>query len=249
VSGTESGRPIDYQVVNCETAREAISALLDDELRSRDEADLDDHLASCPECCRWQSLAHEVTRNARLEPARPVPTRSDVLVSEVLGRSRPPRHPTNLTLARLGLIAVAVAQAAITVPSLLYGRDHSAPVHVAHEVGAFAMALAVGFLMAAWRPERARGMRTVVGATAALLVVTAVADLLRGRTGLGDEAPHLLAVAGWLLLVYVAAATPSTTRDPGWSIMPVVHRVSGRRSPADLVTPARASARVERRAG
>jgi predicted anti-sigma-YlaC factor YlaD len=235
--------------VDCETAREAISALLDDELGRRDRAALEYHLSSCTGCSRWQQLAHEVTRNARLEPARPVPTRSDVLVSEVRGRSRPPRHPTNLTWARIGLVAVAVAQAGITVPSLLYGRDQRAPVHVAHEVGAFAMALAVGFLVAAWRPERARGMRAVVGAAAALLVVTAAADLLRGRTDFGDEAPHLLAVTGWLLLVYVAAATPSTTLDPTWSIMPTLHRVSGRRAPRDLVSPARTTARVERRAG
>ena len=94
--------------------------------------------------------------------------------------------------------------------------------HVAHEEGAVRDGAGLGFLVAAWRPDRAKGMRTVVGATAALLVVTAVADLVSGRTGIGDEAPHLLAVAGWLLLAYVAAATPSTTFDPSWSLQPGV---------------------------
>ena len=118
-------------------------------------------------------------------------------------------------------------------PVLLYGRDHAAPVHVAHEEGAFAMALAIGFLAAAWRPDRARGMRTVVGAAAALLVVTAALDLVGGRTGLGDEAPHLLAVVGWLLLVSVATATPSTTNVASWSLRPVVRAAAGRRVPVD----------------
>jgi predicted anti-sigma-YlaC factor YlaD len=219
--------------VNCETAREAISALLDDEVARVHSRALDDHLVTCAECRRWQALAHEVTRNARLEPARSLPRRSDLLVAAVLARSRPPKRPTSLTWARVGLVAVAVAQAAITVPVLLYGRDHAAPVHVAHEEGAFAMALAIGLLVAAWRPDRARGMRTVVGAAAALLVVTAVLDLLGGRTGLGDEAPHLLAVVGWLLLVYVAAATPSTTNDASWLLRPVGRAVDGRRVPLD----------------
>jgi predicted anti-sigma-YlaC factor YlaD len=167
----------------------------------------------------------------RLEPARPVGVGSDVLVRAVLARSRPPKRPTRLAWARGGLVATAIAQAVITAPQLIYGRDHAAPVHIAHEEGAFAMALAVGFLVAAWRPDRAKGMRTVVGATAALLVVTAVADLVSGRTGIGDEAPHALAVGGWLLLAYVAAATPSTTFDPSWSLRPALRAVTGRRAP------------------
>jgi predicted anti-sigma-YlaC factor YlaD len=235
--GNRTAALIDYVGVKCEAAREAISALLDDEAAGVNGRVLEEHLMRCAECCRWQALAHEVTRNARLEPARPVPIRSDVLIGSVLARSRPPRRPTPLTWARVGLVAVALAQAVVTAPSLLYGRDHSAPVHVAHEVGAFAMALAVGFLVAAWRPDRARGMRTLVGAAAALLVVTAVLDLVGGRTDMGDEVPHLLAVVGWLLLAYVASATPSTTLDPSWSLVPVVRAVTGRRvsEPSDAV--------------
>lgn len=142
-----------------------------------------------------------------------------------------------MTLTRVGLVAVAAAQALLTVPLLFAGRDHSAPTHVAHEMGAFAMALAIGFVVAAWRPDRAHGMRTLVGAASALLIVTSVLDLLHGRTDLGDEAPHLLAVAGWLLLVHLAAATPSTTVDPRWSRAPVVRAFTGRRAPVDSDSP------------
>ena len=121
----------------------------------------------------------------------------------------------------------------ITAPLLLNGRDRGAPEHVAHEIGAFAAALAVGFVVAAWKPDRARGMQTLVGAAAALLVVTALFDLVNGRTGLGDEAPHVLAVLGWLLLVRVAVATPTTTVDARWSLSSVVRAVTGRRAPVD----------------
>jgi predicted anti-sigma-YlaC factor YlaD len=229
--GNRTGTPIDYLVVRCQTAREAISALLDGEDPGVEGWALDDHVLACADCRRWQSAAHAVTRNGRLGPARPVTVGSDELIAAVLAHSRPPRRPTSLTWARVCLVAVGVSQAAITAPLLIYGRDRTAPVHIAHEVGAFAMALAVGFLVAALKPDRARGMQALVGAAAALLVVTALLDLLNGRTDLGDEAPHLLAVLGWLLLVRVAAETPSTTVDSRWSLAPVVRAVTGRRAP------------------
>lgn len=96
----------------------------------------------------------------------------------------------------------------ITVPALLLGSDHDAPIHVAHEMGSFEMALAVGFLASAWRPGRARGMVVVVGCAVLLLLITAAVDLASGRTSFGDEAPHLLALTGWLLLWRLAALGP-----------------------------------------
>src|SRR5262249_54494357 len=69
----------------------------------------------------------------------------------------------------------------------------------------------------AWKPDRARGMHALVGAAAVLLVITAAIDLAHGRTDFGDEAPHLLAVAGWLLLGRLAAATPSPAAAVGRS--------------------------------
>ncbi len=231
--------------MNCQAAREAISALLDDEDPGVAEYVLDDHLAGCPGCRRWQGAAHDVTRNTRLGPARPVSVGGDELVAAVLEHSRPPRRPASLTLARAGLVVIGIAQAAITVPVLLYGRDHTAPVHVAHETGAFAMALAVGFVVAAWRPDRARGMQALVGAAVALLVVTAALDLLHGRTDMGDEAPHLLAIAGWLLLVRVAVATPAPTVDLSRSRVPTVRAARGRRPTVGAIASLRSPAKAD----
>ena len=218
--------------MKCETAREAISALLDDEDSGVDPGELTQHLAGCIDCRTWQTWAHEVTRNARLEPARAVTVPPDELVGLVLAHSRPPRRPALVTVVRGGLIAVAAAQVFFTVPNLLSGHDHTAPEHIAHEIGAFAMALAIGFVVAAWKPDRAHGMHALVGAVAVLLVVTSTVDLVNGHTDLGDEAPHLLAVAGWLLLVSLARATPSTTLDPGRALTPSVRRVARPREDA-----------------
>jgi hypothetical protein len=132
------------------------------------------------------------------------------------GRHRLPRE---VTLTRAALVVVALAQLAwVTLPALVLGSDHDAPIHVSHEMGSFDLALAVGFLVAAWRPARAQGMRALVGAAALLLVMTAIIDLAAGRTTLSDEAPHLLAVAGWLLVRHLASLTPSGADDPGVSL-------------------------------
>jgi predicted anti-sigma-YlaC factor YlaD len=196
--------------MDCATAREAISAMADGEDPGSDSGDVEAHLAQCAACRAWRDAAHEVTRRARLGVARPIPVRAREVAAVARSRARVPRRARLATLARVGLVAVAMGQLAFTVPSLLFGHDHSAPEHIAHEMGSFDAALAAGFLVAAWRPGRALGMRALVGVAAALLVVTAVIDLAAGRTSVGDEAPHLLAVAGWLMICYLALVTPPT---------------------------------------
>lgn len=109
-----------------------------------------------------------------------------------------------IVTVRLALAVVALAQLALTVPVLFLGRDHQAPVHLAHELGSFGLALAAGFLAAASRPQRARGMLPLVAVAALALLITAIHDLAVGRTDLVDELPHLVAVVGCLLLALLA---------------------------------------------
>jgi predicted anti-sigma-YlaC factor YlaD len=199
--------------MDCTTAREAISAILDGEDPGTSQTAVDAHLAHCAACREWRDAAHEVTRRARLHLESQIQARAGEVLTALQSRTRVRRRRVTMTLARLVLVAVAAAQLALTVPWLLFGHDHSAPEHVAHEMGSFGAALAAGFLVAAWRPRRALGMRTLVGVAAALLVVTAVADLAAGRTSLGDEAPHLVAVAGWLIICYLASVTPPTAEQ------------------------------------
>jgi predicted anti-sigma-YlaC factor YlaD len=206
--------------MDCEGARIAISALLDSEEPGVEPRQLDQHLAQCERCRRWREDAHEVTRRFRIAPAEaPAPSRT--LLESTLAGTRGWRWPGSATFTRLVLVLVAIGQIAITVPALIFGSDHDAPIHVAHEMGAFDLALAIGFLAAAWRPSRARGMSTIVGAAALALVITAAIDLAAGRTSPGDEAPHLLAVAGWLMLRRLSAFTPLPVDElpmPAWLI-------------------------------
>ncbi len=159
-----------------------------------------------------------VTRRVRLAPARAVAPPAQSLIDVVVAGIGPRRRPREIVLTRAALVVIAVAQLIwVTVPALFVG-DHGAPIHVSHEMGSFDMALAVGFLVAAWRPARAQGMRAIVGAAALLLVLTGALDLVGGHTTASDEAPHLLAVAGWLLLRHLAALTPSSGDDRGLAL-------------------------------
>lgn len=200
--------------MKCDTAREAISALLDGEQPAVDGESLREHLASCATCRVWREDAHEVTRRARLTAAAPVAGPPRALLATLAEANRARRRRLSATLARVGLVLLALAQIALTAPMLLAGSYRDAPIHVAHEMGSLDLALAVGFLVAAWRPIRAHGMRALVGAAALMLVLTATIDLIAHRTTPMDEAPHLLTIAGWLLLVYLGRVTPASQDPP-----------------------------------
>jgi len=231
----------DYRGVDCETARDAISALLDGEPPGVERSALDAHLAGCPSCRSWREQAHALTRRVRLASASPVPSPSASLMHALRAAERRRRWWRSLALTRGALALVAVGQLVVTIPPLLFGTDHEAPMHVAHELGAFDMALAVGFLVAVLRPSRAQGMRTLVGCAALLLVVTAAIDLLTGRTTPSDELPHLLAVAGWLLLRRIAALAPPNTDEPAFTLSApvryatrILRRGAGREEPLSV---------------
>lgn len=236
--------------MNCAAAREAISAGLDGEALGVDAAHLAAHLEACAPCRAWRERAHVLTRRVRVQAAPPLVPPAH-LVAYLAGGTGPTGwRLAPATLARLGLVVVGVAQLVIAVPALLLGHDHAAPVHVAHEMGSLEAAVGLGFLVAARRPLLAAGMRALMGAAAVLLVVTAVFDLLGGRTALADEAGHLVVVAGWLLLCRVATvASPFGARRrlglggsrralAGRSGLPWLHRAGVAPTPERSGSPA-----------
>jgi predicted anti-sigma-YlaC factor YlaD len=188
--------------MDCDDIREALSAEMDSEALPPgiDGPAVDAHLERCEACRAWLAEVREVGRRFRVRSATAAPELSDAVVESLLPAcSRPSAWKRQMAL-RAGLVAVACLQLAIVVPVLLLGHDREAPVHVAHEMGSFDLAVAIGLLAAAQRPRRSAGMFSVVAAAGAALVVTASIDLARGATSLWDEAPHLLVAAGAVLL-------------------------------------------------
>jgi predicted anti-sigma-YlaC factor YlaD len=189
----------------CEQVRESISALLDGEAAPLSLVEVGQHLGECADCRSWEQGAEQLQRRARVASAPVLTDQTERFLAAVQdqhGRELNARR--RLLPARLGLVAVAAVQLALSGPSLLLGRDAAAPEHVAHEMGAFTAALAVGLLLAALRPRLANGMVPIVGIVAGLLVLTAWIDAVLRNTQITGEWPHLLEVAGFLLLLRLA---------------------------------------------
>ncbi len=103
------------------------------------------------------------------------------------------------SLIRLALFLVAAAQVIIAVPAL-FGDDLGATIHVAHEQGAWGLALAAGMAFGAWRPTRATAMLPVLSVFVVCLGFMTALDISAGRVAPSAEAPHLMAAFGLVLL-------------------------------------------------
>jgi predicted anti-sigma-YlaC factor YlaD len=195
--------------MSCASFTEAISARLDGEPLGMPARELDDHLAGCPSCAAWADDAALVTRRARLAPAPPVPDLTATVLSalprELPGAAAAARARLIGTGLRLALLAVGVAQAGLAWPALAFGTGSmSAPVHMAHETGAWNLAVAAAFVAVAAGPRLAAGALPFLGSFTALLVWVTLGDLAAGRVHADRAVTHLLLVAGVTLVATVA---------------------------------------------
>jgi predicted anti-sigma-YlaC factor YlaD len=196
-------------VVMCERIREELSARLDGEpLTLADEA-VSDHLDGCAACTAWWRAAEDLSA-VPAGPGAPDLTASILTAVRADEARRASRRHRALS-SRWALAVLSLVQLAVSGPVLLFGHDHTAPIHVAHEVGSFEAALAIGLLLAAIRPRLAAGMLPLVAAITGLLLLTAASDVVTGRTLVTSEAPHLLDLIGLLLMARLA------TTSGGWT--------------------------------
>ena len=177
-----------------------------------DEATLDAHLSDCPTCEAFAAGSMQLHRSSRLRPADDVPD----LVGAVLARVETPKR-ARPEWARYALFAVAFSQLLLALPALLFGDSLGASVHIARELGSWDVALAVGLLYAAWRPDRSAGLLPFAAALAATMVLTAVLDVTSGRESVLAESHHALEIIGLVLLAVLAR--PAWRRN-GTSISP-----------------------------
>jgi predicted anti-sigma-YlaC factor YlaD len=188
--------------MTCEHVREAVSAVLDGEDSPLDADVIESHLATCDECRAFAAQARSLHRSLRLSAAPPVPDLTGSILTAIGAEPQPAATYRSDLVLRLALAVLAVAQIAVGIPALL-GADSGVPVHDARHLGSFGLALAVGFLFAAWRPARIGGLLPVVGALVACLVGTSLFDIAAGRTAVVSEVSHVTEIAGlvvcWLL--------------------------------------------------
>lgn len=193
--------------MDCRACREAISARLDG--HDTDDPTVDSHLAGCNECQAWRADAVALAHRVDLHMAEPVPDRSAAILAALAEESAAEEAVARnqaLLPWRIGLAALGAVQLLLAVPVLLFGSEPGAGIHAAREMGSFDVALAVGFLVAAWRPARAWGMVPLVAALALCLAATSVIDVVEGRATLAAETLHLTHVVGLVMLWALAHA-------------------------------------------
>jgi predicted anti-sigma-YlaC factor YlaD len=184
--------------MRCTRFREAVSARIDGEDPGLPTRAIDAHLAECPDCRAWADAAASPALRSVASPADP-----DALDPALLARlvrptaaAAPARHGLLSTLEwRVVLAVIGLLQVALAWPGGILDDGH-ASIHLAHELTAWDMGLAAGFLVVAWRPARAWGMLPLVGVLVAAMVVTSGFDLVWGHALLGRETVHVLALAG-----------------------------------------------------
>lgn len=184
---------------DCTTARRWLSAFRDGEALPDAAARL--HVDECAACASWERALDTVTRQVAVRAAGS----PDVIGAALAAWAEPSRQPTMqrhaaqilLVIAGLTGLALAAATAAGTLGT-------QAP-HTMRDLVAMETALAVGFLTAAWRPDRyirgllpsaaVAGLLTMTGSTTA--VASSGADLLREAS----HVPVLLGVLGLFVAV------------------------------------------------
>jgi len=126
------------------------------------------------------------------------------------------RYPLyRLAIIVVGLAVVAVVQILLAVPALVLGNDAGLPVHTARHLGSFAVALGVGFLVVAWKPNRAPGLFPLAAALVACLVLTSIVDVANGRTAALGELSHSTELLGLALCWLVGRSSAATRPAPG----------------------------------
>lgn len=185
--------------MTCDDVRAALSARLDGEDPGAPPATLDAHTTDCPGCRSWLARAEQVTRLVRVQPVA-VPDLTVPVLAAVAAEAAAARGAAAAAVrARRQVLRVAVAVAAVTqltvaLPVLLAGLGMGVDPHVSREMASFDVALAVGFALAAYRPERAQAFVPVAFVLAACLAGTSAVDIANSSTALVHEIGHLAAV-------------------------------------------------------
>lgn len=209
----------DYRDVDCEVAREALSARLDGEREPVPAARVDEHLDECAACRAWFDQVDGQARDLRrLVQSRPV-----IAPLGPLGVGRvPPRRRMRMTWQRWALLCVGIAQIALAAMQglgmslgLMHGHETSSGSHLLNESTSWSLALGVVMVAAALWSGAAAGLAGVLTVFVAVLTVYVIADALSGAVTAARILTHLPVVIGAVLAVMVwrSSSAPAPTSD------------------------------------
>ena len=207
----------------CTSTREHLSARAD--RATTPDAAADAHLAGCPACRAWAAAltslpTPSIPRTPDITAAAVAAFRRDAHATAGRGRvgaaprEAAPLHgrrgrPTQIGVARGLLVAAGMAGVLVALAALI-GTGWAVPLadHLGRDLAGLQGALAVGFLLAAWRPARyGRGLLPVAAIAALVTILPGAADASRAAASLVVEAAHLPLLAGATGLLLLADAT------------------------------------------
>lgn len=201
--GTLGGSAPTIGVVECADARSALSALVDGEDPGVVPRLVAAHVDGCASCRAFAQDAARLGERLRVHSVEQIPDLRLPILLAIGQEARSAKHDARLRAWRLVLMIAAAMQVGIALPALVFGADAGLPVHVARHLGSFDVAIAVGFMYAAWKPARVGGLLPVLATLAACLVATSAFDVLRGNTAVLSESHHAIdlfgVVAVWML--------------------------------------------------
>jgi predicted anti-sigma-YlaC factor YlaD len=193
----------------CEDVQAALSARLDGEDPGLADELIDGHVNGCGVCAAWLAGARTLTVAQEDPPdltdrimaaVAPYPVRARAAAEERARRQ----------VLRIAVAVAAVVQLTLAVPTFL------STAHTGREMASFDIAVAVGFFLAAYRPDRARAFVPVALVLAACLATASAIDIGRGVTTVGHESGHLVAlVQAGLLWALGRVRNPGAVPQPG----------------------------------
>ena len=192
--------------MECEIAREALSARMDGEHEPVPARRVDEHLASCPECRQWQDELNsqmDVLRGLIAADRTRMTAVTDSVAQPALPETRDGLDRVRIALAVVGGIQIVLAVLQAAGVSIGVHVGHSMGGHVVNESTAWSVALGVAMLVAAARPAAAMGLAIVGGVFTLVLTGYVVVDGLTGAVGAVRMLSHLPALAGVVLTVLV----------------------------------------------
>lgn len=202
--GTKPKSATTEKSVNCDHTREILSAAADGEEHLDERRAMHEHVDSCSACARFANRVNDLDRVVRIRPAERVPD----LVQTITSRTRPAQLGRGGWL-RPALAWLALVIAAQNMPALILGHTGGMDAHMSRHLGAFGVALAIGFAFAAWKPHRAFGLLPLVAALVVTMVASTAFDVLDGGRSALAESAHTTELVGLALLWMIAGS-------PGW---------------------------------
>jgi predicted anti-sigma-YlaC factor YlaD len=206
--------------MTCDPWLEAISARADGESPTIDERLLDSHIATCASCRAFADDIHDLRRAAVVDIAVPVLD----MTGRVVKAARLADRTSVWWVLRLGLGVVSVQVIVLCAPALFLGHSAGSDAHSARHLGSFAVAYAIGLLVVALRPAKARGMLPLAAALAGCLAITAIIDISDGRVPAVTEFHHIPEIIG-LVLVWLLARPARLADTPVRRALPRLRAV------------------------